>query len=107
MKKKGVRERRAQRTRKKNDANQADSVSTHRGGFFMACAGLWLGMSRVAANVRRQASFHGIRGVYPLVAGLSGIRGEDEIGARLDSRWRDAIHAPLPATARRGTNTPP
>jgi len=73
----------------------------------MACAGLWLGMSRVAANVRRQASFHGIRGVYPLVAGLSGIRGEDEIGARLDSRWRDAIHAPLPATARRGTNTPP
>lgn len=74
---------RAQRIRKKNDANQADSVSTHRGGFFMACAGLWLGMSRVAANVRRQASFHGIRDVYPLVAGLSGIRGEDERSARV------------------------
>jgi hypothetical protein len=57
-------------------------ASTHRGGFFMACAGLWLGMSRVAATVRRQASFHGNMHICAISS-----RGVSSSAGRKDGRY--------------------
>lgn len=57
----------------------------------MTCAGLWLGMSRVAAAVHRQASFHDNR-VFFLVLGRP-LRSKipRRTIARLDFRGRGAI----------------